>query len=99
MKQPNNYLKYLTMKHSLIIYFLLFLTTQLFAQAGVHEYFDWPNSSSGNGSMDFGVTICTIGGWFLSTYYLHKKFDTVGFIIGFFFGAPVSMILYLEIFG
>ena len=62
MKQPNNYLKYLTMKHSLIIYFLLFLTTQLFAQAGVHEYFDWPNASSG-GSSSFGLAFFGLFFW------------------------------------
>ena len=74
----------------LITIFLLFLPTQLLAQAGVHEYFDWGNASPGSGTMGFGVTIFTIGGWILSTYYLHKKFDVVGFIIGFFFWCPVK---------
>ncbi len=81
-----------------LITIFIFFPTQLSAQVGVHEYFDWPNASTGSGSMGFGVTIFTIGGWILSTYYLHKKFDVVGFIIGFFFGAPASMILYIQLF-
>ena len=33
---------------------------------------EWPNPSEG-----FGLTVFSIGGWILSTYYLHKKFDVV----------------------
>jgi len=51
------------MKHKLSIYFLLFLPSQIFAQAGVHEYFDWPNASSG-GSSSFGLAFFVLFfGW------------------------------------
>ena len=94
------------MKHKLSIYFLLFLPSQIFAQAGVHEYFDWPNASSG-GSSSFGLAFFVLFFWMASMIFLGKIFDyffgyvlgKVGFLIGFFCGAPAGAILYIELFG
>ena len=81
----------------LFVKLLLFNNVLLFAQWWTPEM-EGPPEEGSDSSMPFGALLFSVGFWILSTWFLNKKFGTVGFGIGFFFGAPVGVWLYVQLF-
>ena len=84
-------------KTILFVKLFLFNNVLLFAQRWNPEM-EGPPEEWSDSSMPFGAWFFSVGLWILSTWFLNKKFGTVGFLVGFFGGAPAGIWLYVQLF-